>query len=82
LRLPDRFRDTALLAVRHHTSAERIETLSSEESSALFSAVRDSERFDALLLICEADHRGRAGFEMAAFPQAERLREAFRKQSA
>jgi tRNA nucleotidyltransferase (CCA-adding enzyme) len=82
LRLPDRFRDLALLAVRHHTSAERIETLASEGSSALFAAVRDPERFDALLLICEADHRGRAGFEAAAFPQAERMREAFRKWSA
>jgi len=78
LRLPDRFADMALLAVRHHTTAERIETLSPDEASVLFAAVRDPERLDALLLICEADHRGRAGFETARFPQTERLREGFR----
>lgn len=78
LRLPDRFADMALLAVRHHTTAERIETLSPEDAAVLFTAVRHPVRFDALLLICEADHRGRAGYETAPFPQMERLREGFR----
>ena len=36
-------------------------------------AFRQPERFGLFLQACEADSRGRAGFEDAPFPQSERL---------
>jgi tRNA nucleotidyltransferase (CCA-adding enzyme) len=39
-------------------------------------AFRRRPRFEALLLACEADFRGRAGYREAPYPQADRLRQA------
>ncbi|HBN89688.1 MAG TPA: multifunctional CCA tRNA nucleotidyl transferase/2'3'-cyclic phosphodiesterase/2'nucleotidase/phosphatase, partial [Rheinheimera sp.] len=36
---------------------------------------RKPQRLEAILLCCEADLRGRTGFEKAAYPQAEYLRQ-------
>jgi tRNA nucleotidyltransferase (CCA-adding enzyme) len=38
-------------------------------------AFRKPERFEQLLLACEADAKGRTGFEERPYPQAERFRE-------
>ncbi len=40
--------------------------------------LRQPDRFEEFLLACEADMRGRTGFEDRAYPQAERLRIALR----
>jgi tRNA nucleotidyltransferase (CCA-adding enzyme) len=40
--------------------------------------LRQPERFDELLLACEADARGRKGLEDRAYGQADRLRAALR----
>jgi len=40
-------------------------------------AFRRPERFEAFLLACEADARGRTGLEFRAYPQAQRFRTAF-----
>jgi tRNA nucleotidyltransferase (CCA-adding enzyme) len=40
--------------------------------------LRNPERFDEMLLACEADARGRKGLESRAYPQADRLRAALR----
>ena len=39
-------------------------------------ALRQPQRFDEFLLACEADARGRTGFEQRAYPQAAYLRKA------
>ena len=39
-------------------------------------AFRRPERFEQFLLACEADFRGRPGYEDGGYPQAERLRRA------
>jgi tRNA nucleotidyltransferase (CCA-adding enzyme) len=40
--------------------------------------LRQPERFDEMLLACEADARGRKGLEDRSYPQADRLRAALR----
>jgi tRNA nucleotidyltransferase (CCA-adding enzyme) len=39
-------------------------------------ALRDQERFEHFLIACEADSRGRLGFEDRSYPQADYLRRA------
>jgi tRNA nucleotidyltransferase (CCA-adding enzyme) len=81
LPVPNRFRELALHVARHHGIVHRADELKPrtvlqliEESDAL----RQPERFEDLLLACEADMRGRTGFEDRPYPQAERLRIALR----
>jgi len=81
LRMPVRTRDLAILAARHHGAAECIETMPVAQAHALFAAIGTPARLDALVLVCEADHRGRRGFEAAAFPQGDLLRAAFARAS-
>lgn len=81
LRMPQRFRDLAILAARHHGAAEHVESMSVAQAATLFAAIGTSARLDALVLVCDADHRGRRGFEAAAFPQADLLRAAFARAS-
>jgi tRNA nucleotidyltransferase (CCA-adding enzyme) len=45
-------------------------------------AFRKPERFEQLLLACEADMRGRTGLEAAPYPAANYLREAQRVAAA
>jgi len=40
--------------------------------------LRQPDRFDEMLLGCEADARGRKGLESRGYPQADRLRAALR----
>jgi tRNA nucleotidyltransferase (CCA-adding enzyme) len=40
-------------------------------------AFRNPKRFDQYLLACEADFRGRIGFEERAYPQAKLMKRAF-----
>ena len=42
-------------------------------------ALRRPERFEELLLVCEADVRGRKGREDEAYPQANYLQQAFER---
>ncbi len=44
-------------------------------------AFRRPERFEKFLLACEADSRGRSGFENRPYPQAEFFREALQAAS-
>ena len=64
-----------------HGAAECIETVGVAQATALFAAIGTPARLEALLLVCEADHRGRRGFEATAFPQADLLRAAFTRAS-
>ena len=45
-------------------------------------AFRRPERFDEALIACEADSRGRTGFEMRAYPQRDYLARAHRAAAA
>ena len=77
LRVPNECRDLALAVAVQHTKVHRAEELKAATVMKLFEstdALRRPERFDELLLACEADARGRLGFENRRYPQAEYLR--------
>ncbi|MGH8292158.1 MAG: multifunctional CCA addition/repair protein [Gammaproteobacteria bacterium] len=79
LRVPREFRELALLAARFHGKVHRAAELRPETVLRLLQdcdAFRRPQRFEQLLLACEADARGRTGLEARPYPQAELLRRA------
>jgi tRNA nucleotidyltransferase (CCA-adding enzyme) len=79
LPVPNRFRDLALLVALHHGTVHKAAELRPQTVLRLIMAadgLRQPERFDEMLLACEADARGRKGLENRSYPQAERLRAA------
>ena len=75
--MPNRFRDLALLVARHHGTVHKAAELKPQTILRMITAadgLRQPERFDEMLLACEADARGRKGLEDRAYPQADRLR--------
>jgi len=77
LRIPNDYRDLALLVARHHCVAHRALELRPATALKLMErldAFRRPQRFEEFLLTCEADMRGRKGFETRPYPQAGRLR--------
>jgi len=78
-RIPNAFRELAVLAARHHIDCHRVQELRPEtllKKLEALDAFRRPERFEQFLLACEADARGRAGFEDSAYPQADYFRKA------
>ncbi len=81
LPVPNKFRDLALLVARHHGNVHNAAALKAQTVLRIIMAadgLRNPERFDEMLLACEADARGRKGLEERAYPQADRLRAALR----
>src|SRR6185503_4734783 len=81
LPVPNRFRDLARHVAKHHGVVHRAEELKPSTVLKLILEVdglRQPGRFEEFLLACEADMRGRTGFEDRPYPQAERLRVALR----
>ena len=79
LRVPNECRDLALLVAREHGNIHRVMEMGAAALVRLFErcdALRKPARFAEALQACEADARGRLGFEQRDYPQAERLREA------
>ncbi|MGI9330736.1 MAG: multifunctional CCA addition/repair protein [Gammaproteobacteria bacterium] len=79
LGVPRRYRELAEHVALYHTLCHRAEELRPTTILKLLEgvdALRRPEMFDEFLLACEADARGRTGFEERAYPQAERLRRA------
>jgi tRNA nucleotidyltransferase (CCA-adding enzyme) len=79
LRIPNECRELAVLVARHHGVAHRAFELRPATILDLLEhtdALRRPERFEQFLLACEADARGRKGFEERHYAQAERLRQA------
>jgi tRNA nucleotidyltransferase (CCA-adding enzyme) len=77
LRVPNECRDLALLVAREHGNIHRVMETKAAGIVRLFErcdALRKPARFAEALQACEADARGRLGFEANAYPQAERLR--------
>jgi tRNA nucleotidyltransferase (CCA-adding enzyme) len=79
LPVPNRFRELARLVARHHGVVHKAGELKPQTALRLIMAadgLRQPDRFDELLLACEADARGRKGLEDRPYPQADRLRAA------
>lgn len=76
LRVPRKIRDLAVLAARFHTHCHRALDLDATQACELLQAldvIRKPERFQQFLQVCEADSRGRLGFEDQPYPQARYL---------
>src|SRR6185295_3983232 len=82
LRVPNHLRELAVITARYHTHVHRAFELRADtvvKTLESCDALRRPERFADFLLACEADARGRTGFEARAYPQREyfsRAREA------
>jgi tRNA nucleotidyltransferase (CCA-adding enzyme) len=79
LRVPNECRDLAVLVAREHGNIHRVMDTGAAGVVRLFErcdALRKPARFAEALQACEADARGRLGFEASEYPQAERLRVA------
>jgi tRNA nucleotidyltransferase (CCA-adding enzyme) len=78
LKVPNEHRDLAVLVARHHAKVHRAAELRPATMLELLEATdafRRAERFDRLLLACEADARGRGPeLRAAPYPQAGLLR--------
>jgi tRNA nucleotidyltransferase (CCA-adding enzyme) len=79
LRAPNQFRDLASKVCQYHTHCHRALELRGDTLLKLLTAtdaLRRPDRFEAFLLACEADARGRLGLEQREYPQADYLRRA------
>jgi tRNA nucleotidyltransferase (CCA-adding enzyme) len=77
LRVPNDYRDLALLTAEYHGVCHRAEELRPAtllDTLQALDAFRRPERFEQFLLACEADSSGRPGFELHPYPQADLLR--------
>ncbi len=79
LAVPNDCRDLALIAAEFHTHCHRAFELKPSTLLKLFKqtdAYRKPERFQQFLLVCQADSRGRTGFENRDYPQSHYLAQA------
>ena len=78
-RIPNQYRNLAIIVARHHLDCHRIEEMRAGtilNKLESLDAFRRGERFEQFLLVCEADARGRSGFADRDYPQADYLRKA------
>jgi tRNA nucleotidyltransferase (CCA-adding enzyme) len=76
LKVPNGFRDLAVLTARHHAVVHRAAELRPTTVLKLLEstdAFRRPERFGEMLAACEADARGRTGLEAQPYPQRDYL---------
>jgi tRNA nucleotidyltransferase (CCA-adding enzyme) len=79
LKVPNQHRDLALKVCEFHTHCHRALELRGKTILKVLNAtdaLRRPDRFEAFLLTCEADARGRLGLEDRDYPQADYLRGA------
>lgn len=80
LRVPTEYRDLALHVTRYHGVYHRAEELRAStllKTLEAIDAFRRPERFEQFLLACEADSRGRPGYEDRHFVQPGIFRQAY-----
>lgn len=79
-RIPNDYRELAVIVTRYHLHYHRAAELRDDtflKTLESLDAFRRPERFELFLLACEADSRGRTGFEDAHFEQPEIYRKVF-----
>jgi tRNA nucleotidyltransferase (CCA-adding enzyme) len=79
LKVPVDCRDVGRLTARYHGDMHRVAELRAETQLTLLErcdALRRPERFELILLACEADYRGRLGWEERDYVQAAMWRAA------
>ncbi|GAB5413366.1 MAG: fused tRNA nucleotidyltransferase/2',3'-cyclic phosphodiesterase/2' nucleotidase/phosphatase Cca [Congregibacter sp.] len=79
LAVPKAHRALALRVCEHHLNCHRVKELRGKTLLKLLEhigALTSKEKLEEFLLSCEADARGRLGFENSVYPQADYLRRA------
>ncbi len=79
-RIPTQHRDLALVVARYHGYCHHIKELRPRtvvKALQAMDAFRRPQRFTQFLLACEADARGRLGFEHVPYPQVDEFRQFF-----
>jgi tRNA nucleotidyltransferase (CCA-adding enzyme) len=85
LPVPRACRDLGMLVAEFHTHVHRVVELKDATILKVLErsdAFRRPDRFERFVVACEADSRGRAGFEDRDYPQADVFREALAAASA
>jgi len=80
-RIPNKYRELAINVSRFHLDCHRIQEMKPEtifKKLEQLDAFRRPERFEQFLIACEADARGRAGFEEREYSQAEYFQSALK----
>ncbi|WP_418357362.1 MULTISPECIES: multifunctional CCA addition/repair protein [Shewanella] len=80
IKVPNEYRDLALLVSDQHQNIHNAFELKAETIIKLFDKAdlwRKPQRLTDLLVCCHGDIRGRTGFEQALYPQAEYLQQCF-----
>jgi tRNA nucleotidyltransferase (CCA-adding enzyme) len=80
-RIPKRYRDLAVNVSKFHLDCHRIQEMKPEtilKKLEQLDAFRRTKRFEQFLIACEADAKGRAGFEDREYPQAKYFQKAFK----
>ncbi|PKG58067.1 multifunctional CCA addition/repair protein [Shewanella sp. Choline-02u-19] len=79
-RVPNEYRDLALLVSDQHQNIHNAMDLRADTIVKLFDKAdfwRKPQRIEQLLLSCEADAKGRKGFELNEYPQADYIQACF-----
>ena len=80
-RIPNKYRELAVNVSKFHLDCHRIQEMKPEtilKKLEQLDAFRRPERFEQFLIACEADARGRAGFEDRDYPQSEFFKNALK----
>jgi len=80
LRVPNEFASLAKKVMEFHTHCHRALELKPTTLVTLFEslgAFRQASQLEGFLLACEADSKGRTGFEKKQYPQSDWLRKAY-----
>ncbi|MET2852388.1 multifunctional CCA addition/repair protein [Vibrio owensii] len=80
VRVPNEFRDLALMVCEQHSNIHRAAELKPQTIIKIlnkFDVWRKSERLQDILICCQADHAGRKGLEDQPYPQAELFMQAY-----
>ncbi|MGZ4957494.1 MAG: multifunctional CCA addition/repair protein [Methylobacter sp.] len=79
LRVPNSFKELALQVMQYHTHCHRAFELRAStltDMLAALGAFKPANKLPEFILACEADAKGRTGFENSPYPQADLLRGA------
>ncbi|MFK8084069.1 MAG: multifunctional CCA addition/repair protein [Granulosicoccus sp.] len=79
LRVPKNPRDLAIMTARFHTHCHRAKELKATtlvKTLKSLDVIRKPDRFREFVVVCEADKRGRLGFEDKPYPQAKFMTDA------
>ncbi|NVD07483.1 multifunctional CCA addition/repair protein [Vibrio sp. JPW-9-11-11] len=80
IRVPNEFRDLALMVCEQHSNIHRAAELRPETKLKIlnkFDVWRKPERLEEILLSCMADSRGRTGYEEIEYPQKAIFEQAY-----